>query len=154
MENKNSSAPSINKPIVKLTEKSIEQPKVGSKLQYQKILEYMTKSYQYQKILEYMTKLYQYQIMQFLIQDPEMIQALEWSKQKLYRMSVGKFPYIQIQLTPLIPVILPIPEVLRSLSDFDPESNMDFKENSPFQEVVISEIDQRPVPEHNRLASV
>ena len=51
---------------------------------------------------------------------------------------------IQIQLTdPPKPVELPIPEVPRSLSDFDPEINMDFKENSPFQEGVNSETYQR-----------
>ena len=42
------------------------------------------------------------------------------------------------------PVKLPMPKVPRSLSDFDPEINMDFKENSPFQEGVISEMYQRP----------
>ena len=41
-------------------------------------------------------------------------------------------------------VKLPIPEVPRSLLDFDPEINTDFKENSPFQEGVISETYQRP----------
>ena len=39
---------------------------------------------------------------------------------------------------------IPIPEVPRSLSDFDSEINMDFEENSPFQEDVISETYQRP----------
>ena len=46
--------------------------------------------------------------------------------------------------SPPKPVKLPIPEVPRSLSDFDPEINMNFKENSPFQEGVISETHQRP----------
>ena len=45
---------------------------------------------------------------------------------------------------PAKPVKLPILEVPRSLLDFDPEINMDFKENSPFQEDVISETYQRP----------
>ena len=35
-------------------------------------------------------------------------------------------------------------EVPRSLSNIDQEINMDFEENSPFQEGVISEIYQRP----------
>ena len=37
-----------------------------------------------------------------------------------------------------------MPEVPRSLSDFDPEINTDFQENLPFQEGVISETYQRP----------
>ena len=41
-------------------------------------------------------------------------------------------------------VKLPIPKIPRSLLDIDPEINMDFEENSPFQEGVISEIYQRP----------
>ena len=39
---------------------------------------------------------------------------------------------------------IPMPEVPRNLSDLDPENNTDFKENSPFQEGVISETYQRP----------
>ena len=39
---------------------------------------------------------------------------------------------------------MPIPEVPRSLFDFDPEINTDFEENSPYQEGVISETYQRP----------
>ena len=42
------------------------------------------------------------------------------------------------------PVRLPIPEVPRSLLDFDPEINKDIEENSPFLEDVISETYQRP----------
>ena len=42
------------------------------------------------------------------------------------------------------PVKLPIPKVPRSLLDIDPEIDMDFTENSPFQEGVISESHQRP----------
>ena len=37
--------------------------------------------------------------MQFLKQDLVMTQVLEGSKEKTYRISVGKFPCIQIQLT-------------------------------------------------------
>ena len=43
------------------------------------------------------------------------------------------------------PVILPIPEIPKCLSDFDPEINMDLKENMPFQEGVISEMYQEPI---------
>ena len=42
------------------------------------------------------------------------------------------------------PVKMPIPEVLRSILDIDPELNMDFEDNSPYQEGVISELYQRP----------
>ena len=41
-------------------------------------------------------------------------------------------------------VKLPIPEVPRSLLDFDQEINLDFEKNSLFQESVISETYQRP----------
>ena len=37
-----------------------------------------------------------------------------------------------------------MPEVPRSLLGIDPEINMDFEENSPFQEGVILETYQRP----------
>ena len=42
------------------------------------------------------------------------------------------------------PVKLPILEIPRSLLDIDPDINMDFEENSPFQEGVISETYQKP----------
>ena len=38
------------------------------------------------------------------------------------------------------PEAIPLQEVPRNLLDLDPEINMDFEENSPFQEGVISEI--------------
>ena len=41
------------------------------------------------------------------------------------------------------PVKTPIPEIPGRLSDMDPEPNIDFEENSPFQEGVISEMYQR-----------
>ena len=34
---------------------------------------------------------------------------------------------------------LPVPEIPRSLLDIDPELNMDFENNSPFQEGLFSE---------------
>ena len=81
--------------------------------------------------------------MQFLIQDLKMNQVLEWSKEKLYRMSAGKFPHIQIQL---VDPLLHRQNCLyqKFLEAFDPEINMDFEEKSPFQEGMISEIYQRP----------
>ena len=42
------------------------------------------------------------------------------------------------------PVKLLMPEVPRNLLDINPEIKTDFKENSPFQEGVISETYQRP----------
>ena len=42
------------------------------------------------------------------------------------------------------PVKTSVPKICRSLSDIDPELNMDFEDNSPFQEGVISEKYQRP----------
>ena len=42
------------------------------------------------------------------------------------------------------PTEIPTQEVPGNLSDFDPEINTDFKENSHFQEGVISETYQRP----------
>ena len=74
--------PLISKPIAQVREKPVEQQKP-----------------QYPKLLEYKLKLYQYQTTQFLIQDPEMIQVLEWSTERLYRISTGSYLYIQIQHT-------------------------------------------------------
>ena len=49
-----------------------------------------------------------------------------------------------VQRPPPKPVKLPMPKLPRSLSDFDAEINLDFKENSLFQEGVICEMYQRP----------
>ena len=71
-------SPPINKPIVKLTEKPIPctqnvvQPKVTLKVPIPE----SSSSHD---------KIFQYQITQFLKQDLEMIQVLEWSKEKPYR---------------------------------------------------------------------
>ena len=45
---------------------------------------------------------------------------------------------------PSKPIKLSIPEIPGNLSDIDVELNTLFKENSPFQEGIISEIYQRP----------
>ena len=42
------------------------------------------------------------------------------------------------------PVKTSVPKIPGSLLDIDPELNADFEDNSPFQEVVISEMYQRP----------
>ena len=49
-----------------------------------------------------------------------------------------------VYIPPPIPVNIYIPKIPGSLLDIDPELNMDFEENSPFQEGVISEMYQRP----------
>ena len=42
------------------------------------------------------------------------------------------------------PIKMPIPKIPRNISDIDPELNTDFKDNSPYQEGVISDLYQRP----------
>ena len=91
-----------------------------------------------------MIKLHLYQIMQFLRQDLEMIQVLEWLKtiQDIRR-------EIPVYLDPIYrpppkPTEIPLQEVPRNLLDLDPEINTAFKEDSPFKEGVISETYQRP----------
>ena len=70
---------SITKPITKLTEKLIEQTKTVP---------------QSPKVHD---KIYLYQIALFLRL------ALEWTKEKSYKMSIGKFPYTLIQfIDPLL----------------------------------------------------
>ena len=60
-------------------------------------------------------------------------------------MLLRKFPFSLIQFTdPPKSVKTHVPEIPGSLSDIDPQLNMDCEENSPFQEGVISEMYQRP----------
>ena len=42
------------------------------------------------------------------------------------------------------PEKLPIPKIPRNILDINPELKMDFEDNSPFQEGIISETYQRP----------
>ena len=42
------------------------------------------------------------------------------------------------------PAEIPLQEILKKLTDLDTAINTDFEENSPYQEGVISETDQRP----------
>ena len=59
-----------------------------------------------------MIKLFQYQIIQFLKQEPEMIQVLEWPKEKPYGILVGKFQCIQILfIDPPKPTKIPLQEI-------------------------------------------
>ena len=57
-----------------------------------------------------------------------------------------KFPIYPdpIYRPPPKPIKTPIPKNPGSLSDIDQEPNMDFDDNFPFQEGVISETYQRP----------
>ena len=45
---------------------------------------------------------------------------------------------------PTKPAEIPLQETLRKLTDLDTDINVDFEENSPYQEGVISETYQRP----------
>ena len=85
-----------------------------------------------------MTKLSSYQITQFHKQDLDMIQVLEWSNEEPYRILVGKFHCIQTLF------IDPLLNQLKYISDLGTDINMDYEENFPYQEGVISETYQRP----------
>ena len=71
---------------------------------------------------------------------------LDWLKDKTIPDVSREIPIYQDPTygPPPKPLELPIPKLPRSLLDFGPEINVDFKENSPFQEGVISEMYQRP----------
>ena len=66
-------------------------------------------------------------------------------KEKPYRKLVGKFQCIHIlSINPPRPKEISLHEFPRKLMDLDMDINMDFEENSPYQEGVISETYQRP----------
>ena len=71
-----------------------------------------------------------------------MIHVLEWSKGKPYGKLIGKFQCIQIlSIDPLLnPTDIPIEEIPRNLIGLDMNLNMDFKENSPYQDGVMSDV--------------
>ena len=74
-----------------------------------------------------------------------MIQVLEWSKQKPYRILVGKFKCIQILIKDLSQTNRnTLTRSPRNLSDFNMDINTDFEENSPHQVGLIPETYQRP----------
>ena len=66
-------------------------------------------------------------------------------KRKAKQDASGEIPLYPdpVYRSPPKPVKLPIPNIPRCLLDIDPEINTDFKENSTFQEGVISETYQR-----------
>ena len=55
-----------------------------------------------------------------------------------------EIPFYQdpVYRCPPKPLKLPIPKIDGSILDIDPELNMDFEDNSPYQESVISELYQ------------
>ena len=75
-----------------------------------------------------------------------MIQILECSKEKPYRILLGKFQHMQVIFIGSLqkPTEIPLQEIPRKLTDFNTDINKDFKENSPYQKGVISEMYQRP----------
>ena len=74
-----------------------------------------------------------------------MIQVLEWSKEKPYRILVGKFQCIQILFMDCLLNQLKYPsKKFLEISDLDTDINTDFKENFPYQECVIFETYQTP----------
>ena len=74
--------------------------------------------------------------------DLEKIQNLKQSMEIVYRTLAGKFHHMHILSTG--PLLNQLKYLYRKLTDLDTDINMDFEENSPYQEGVISEIYQRP----------
>ena len=76
----------------------------------------------------------------------EKIQRLKQSIERVYKkISRETPPYTDpIYKPPPKPAEIPLQEILRKLKDLDSDINIDFEENSPYQEGVISETYQRP----------
>ena len=125
--------PPINKPIVKLMEKPIEQPKVVLKVP---ILENS-------RIHDKIVPIPDYPIPQTRSGDDSSSRMVKKKTMQGVSREIPIYPDSTYRPPPK-PVELPIPEVPRSLSDFYPEIYMDFEKHSPFQEGVISEMYQRP----------
>ena len=125
--------PPINKPVAKLIEKTIEQPKVILKVPAPGSSRTHDKN----------VPIPDYAIPHTTFGDDSRSRMV---KRKSIQDVSREIPYIQIQLTEHPPklVKLPIPKVPGSLSDFHPEINKAFEENSSFQEGMISEMYQRP----------
>ena len=73
--------------------------------------------------------------------DGKMIQDIAW-KIPIYPDPVYRCPSK--------PEKLPIPEIPRKLLDINPELAMDFEDNSPFQECIISEMYQIQISHTSR----
>ena len=122
----------INKPIVKSSEEPIKQPKLTSKVPVQESLQI------HDKIIP---------IPDFAI--PQ-IRSGDDSNSRMVKRKIIQDISREISMyadpiyrPPSKPTEIPMQEVPRNLLDFDPEINMDFEENSSFQEGVISEMYQR-----------
>ena len=78
------------------------------------------------------------------LQDLEVNQSLEQSK-AMQDISIEIPVYTDpIYRPPPNPAEIPLQEIPRKLMDLDTDINTDFKENSPYQEGVISETYKRP----------
>ena len=127
-KNKTSMPPVIYRPIVKLTEKPIEQPKVTLKVLIPE------SSRMHDKIIA---------IPDYTIPQTRSGDDLD-SRKTIQDISRESLWYLDKIYRPPKPPEIPIKEIPRKLSDLDPEINTGFEENSPFQEGMISETYQRP----------
>ena len=125
--------PLINKPIVKLTEKPIEQPNVISKVP----------TPESSRIHDKIIPIPDYTIPQTRSDDDSSSRMVKRKTRQDISREILMYPYPTYRPTPK-PVEVPIPDIPGSISDFDQEIYTDFEENSPFQEDVISETYQRP----------
>ena len=75
-----------------------------------------------------------------------MSQILEWSKEKPLQDINREIPAYPdpIYRPPPKPTKIPLQEIHRNLMDYNTDINMNFKENTPYQEGVTSETYQRP----------
>ena len=125
--------PPINKPIVKLTEKPIKQSKVALKFPIP----------ERSSIQDEITPIQDYAIPQTRSGDDPSCRMVQRKIIQDVNREIPRYPD-PVYKCPPRPTEIPIQEIPSNLSDFDPEINMDFEENSPFQEGVISETYQRP----------
>ena len=75
-----------------------------------------------------------------------MNQFLEQIRRKIIEDTRREIPAYAdpIYRPPPKPTEMPLQEIPRRLKDLDTEINMDFEDNSPYQEGVVSEMNQRP----------
>ena len=130
-------SPSMTKPIVNLSEKPIEQPRVTLKVPVQES----------SCIQDKIIPIPDYTIPQTRFSDDS---GSRMVKRKTIQDVSREIPRYQdhIYRLPPKPTGIPIQEVPRNVSDSDPEINTDFEENWPFQEDVNSEMYQRPDKSH------
>ena len=126
-------SPPVYKSIVKLSEKPIEQPKVTLKIPILESLQIHNK----------IIPIPDYTILQTRSGDDSSSRMVKRKTIQDICREIPRYPN-PIYRPPIKPTKIPIQEVYRNLLDFDQEINMDFEENSPFQEGVISKMYQRP----------